>query len=98
MYPAKPGFTIGFHGCDKTVGRRVVAGVISLRPSTNKYDWLGHGIYFWENNFQRAVDFANALKSRKDRQSKLRVPSAIGAVLDIGFCLDLLDSKKNIPQ
>lgn len=93
MYSTKPGFITGFHGCDQTVGRRVVAGVISLRPSTNKYDWLGHGIYFWENNHQRALDFASELKHRKDRRSSVRKPSAIGAILDTGFCLDLLDSQ-----
>jgi hypothetical protein len=93
MYPAKPGLVIGFHGCDQTVGRRVASGVISLRLSTNNYDWLGHGIYFWENNQHRALDFATKLKLRNDRKSTIRRPSVIGAVLDTGLCLDLLDAQ-----
>jgi hypothetical protein len=91
MYPAKPNLLIGFHGCDETVRRRVVSGVITLQPSTNDYDWLGHGIYFWENNHRRALDFATELKLRKGRKSKIRRPAAIGALLDAGYCLDLLD-------
>jgi hypothetical protein len=29
-----------------------------LRPSDNPYDWLGTGIYFWEANPLRALQFA----------------------------------------
>lgn len=92
MYPAKPNLITGFHGCDETVRRRVASGVITLKPSINVYDWLGHGIYFWENNYRRAIDFATELKFRKERKSKIRRPSAIGALLDLGYCLDLLDA------
>lgn len=92
MNPGNPNLVIGFHGCDETVRRRVVSGVISLQPSTNMYDWLGHGIYFWENNFRRAIDFAIELKSRRNRKSRIRRPSALGALLQLGHCLDLLDA------
>src|SRR5690349_7385499 len=93
MYPAKPGFTIGFHGCDHVVKRRVVSGVTTLIPSNNTYDWLGNGIYFWENNQQRALDFATEQKQRKGKKARIRRPAAIAAVLDTGFCLDLLNAE-----
>ena len=39
---------IGFHGCDQSVVEAVIAGKTELLASTNDYDWLGNGIYFWE--------------------------------------------------
>lgn len=92
MYPAKPGLIIGFHGCDKSVRDKVIAGKLSLNQSKNRYDWLGNGIYFWENNQQRALSYAKELKARKSN-SNIKTPSVIGAVIDLGFCLDLLDSE-----
>ena len=62
MYPTKAGLLIGFHGCDKSVRDEVVKGKASLNPSKNLYDWLGNGIYFWENNQQRALEFAKELQ------------------------------------
>ena len=93
MYPAKPGLVIGFHGCDLSVRDRLVTGKTTLRSSNNAYDWLGSGIYFWENNQQRALDFARELKVRQGSRSKIRKPAVVGAILDIGFCLDLLDAE-----
>jgi len=28
-----------------------------------KYDWLGHGMYFWENNYARALQWAEDKKA-----------------------------------
>ena len=33
MYPTKPGFLIGFHGCDKSLRDKIVNVKISLNPS-----------------------------------------------------------------
>lgn len=55
---------VGYHGCDKSLGKRILAGDVGLKPSRNKYDWLGHGAYFWENNYERAWLWAEQLKSR----------------------------------
>jgi hypothetical protein len=91
MYPTKAGLLIGFHGCDKAVRDEIVKGKMSLNPSENLYDWLGNGIYFWENNQQRAFEFANELQNIS--KGKIKKPSVIGAVIDLGYCLDLLDSE-----
>jgi hypothetical protein len=88
MYPAKPGLLIVFHGCDEAVRDEVIAGVRTLNPSQNKYDWLGNGIYFWENNYERALDFA----SNPPGNRKISSPAVLGAVIDLQNCLDLLDS------
>lgn len=49
---------IGFHGCEKSIAERVIIGKTDLMPSDNMYDWLGGGIYFWENDPIRAFEFA----------------------------------------
>lgn len=58
-------------------------------PSANEYDWLGHGIYFWEANPQRGLDFARELAKRPRGSSKVTNPDVVGAVIDLGLCLDL---------
>jgi hypothetical protein len=65
-----------------------------LRPSHNDYDWLGEGIYFWEHNALRAYEYSVELASRPRNQShQIRRPAVLGAVIDLGFCLNLLDSR-----
>jgi len=59
-----------------------------LNPSQNRYDWLGNGIYFWENNYERALDFAQHPPGKK----RFNNPAVLGAVIDLHFCLDLLDT------
>jgi len=61
-----------------------------MKPSQNDYDWLGNGIYFWENNAERAFDWA--VEQSKRPNSKIKTPAVIGAVLDLGYCFDLLDT------
>lgn len=91
MYSSKPAYILGFHGLDKTVGLEILNDRNSLRHSTNAYDWLGHGVYFWENNYERARQYAEQDKARKN--STIKTPFVIGAILDLGYCLDLLDQK-----
>lgn len=88
MYPAKPGLLIGFHGCEEAIRDDVIAGRQTLKPSQNRYDWLGNGIYFWENNYERALDFARNPPGKR----KFNNPAVLGAVIDLQFCLDLLDT------
>ncbi len=81
----------GFHGLDETVGRAVLNNETELKHSKNSYDWLGHGVYFWENSFERARQYAEESQVRKD--STIQNPFVIGAIIDLGNCLDLLDKK-----
>ena len=65
-----------------------------LKTSDNDYDWLGNGMYFWENNRQRALEFAQELKKApRQGQQSIKKPAVLGAVIDMGFCLDLLDTE-----
>jgi hypothetical protein len=90
MYETIPQLVIGFHACDQRFGERVLSGKIDLRPSRNPYDWLGSGIYFWEGNINRANEYAKWL-SRRTKPPKISKPFVLGAVLDLGLCLNLLD-------
>jgi len=54
----QPFTVIGFHSCDKEVGIKVLNGNDELLPSKNSWDWLGEGIYFWEQNPIRALEYA----------------------------------------
>lgn len=76
---------LGYHGCSKKVADEVLA-TNSFSPSENNYDWLGHGRYFWQSNPQRALQFANEKMARAKADWE---PAVLGAVIDLGFCLDL---------
>lgn len=95
MYNVLPSFILGFHGCDGSVAERIFAGQDALKPSDNDYDWLGPGIYFWENNPTRALDYARMLGERPSVRGRTRIekPAVVGAVIDPGHCLNLLDSR-----
>ena len=91
MYSTKPSFVYGFHGIDKEAAIRILNQEDNFRHSNNSYDWLGNGIYFWENNYQRAIQYAQ--EDSKRSNSKIKTPFVLGAILGLGNCLDLLDQK-----
>lgn len=85
MYSKLHNLILGFHGCNYETFNNVLYKHESLKQSENSYDWLGHGIYFWEQNFTRAQDWA---KKRYGENNSY----VIGAVIDLGYCLNLTDS------
>jgi len=91
MYSNRSGFVFGFHGLDESIGREIVSGQRDLQPSANNYDWLGHGIYFWENSLARAEQWAIQQSTRP--HSSVKAPFAIGAAIDLKCCFDLLDQQ-----
>lgn len=92
-YEILPSLLLGFHGTDEATAERVLSGKDGLRASENEYDWLGHGIYFWEYSPQRALEFARqALKDKKSSRGKIKKPAVIGAVIDPGVCLNFLEA------
>lgn len=83
-------FVLGYHGCQKSVAERLVQGS-RFRRSRNSYDWLGHGIYFWEANPDRALSFIKEVRKRRNESDK--DVAVVGAPIDLGFCLDLLSER-----
>lgn len=82
---------VGYHGCDERVARKVISLKDSLKPSQNPWDWLGHGFYFWEDSPVRARRWAEAESKRPG--SKIKHPAVLGAVIDLGNCLNLADAE-----
>lgn len=85
MYKKLPNLVLGFHGCNKKTFESVVMKRQPLKKSANSYDWLGNGVYFWEQNYQRALEWATNRCGTEDA-------AVIGAVIDLGYCLNLTDS------
>jgi hypothetical protein len=81
---------VGYHGCDAAVAEKVLAGKVGLNLSTNAYDWLGEGVYFGEHGPQRAYEWA--IEQARLGGAKVRNPSVVAAKINLGVCLDLLDT------
>lgn len=89
----RPGYlyhrlVVGYHGCDRATAERVLIDGEHLRPSSNRFDWLGEGIYFWEHGHRRAAEFARWKKGRGD----IEEPFVLGAYIHLGRCFDLTDT------
>jgi hypothetical protein len=74
----------GFHGCNREIKQKLLTKDIRFESSANKYDWLGSGVYFWENDFLRARNWA--IQSHGDDAA------VIGAKIRLGKCFDLSNS------
>ena len=81
MYDVKPNLIIGFHGCDADVCRELLNNPDNIKISKNPYDWLGYGMYFWENNYERAYQWA----IDKQKRGTIKEPAVIGAFLQLGI-------------
>ena len=80
---------VGYHGCTEGFARELLLGDLPInrwRPSENRWDWLGHGIYFWEHAPKRALRWA-----QERYRTRGEVPAVIGAIVQLGRCFDLLD-------
>ncbi|MBF0130584.1 MAG: hypothetical protein HQL33_11390, partial [Alphaproteobacteria bacterium] len=62
---------------------RVLSGEAYLEPSSNDYDWLGGGIYFWENDPIRGLEWA---RERYGEEGA----AVVGAALHLGRSLNLM--------
>src|SRR5688572_25735952 len=77
---------LGYHGCDPAFAEALLLGraaIANWQPSLNPYDWLGHGIYFWEFAPHRAKAWSNK-------------GGVIGAVIQLGKCLDLTEVRYTV--
>jgi hypothetical protein len=75
-------FVLAYHGCALETAQQLLGGS-PFQPSTQDYDWLGAGSYFWENDVLRAYQWATESRLNFDH------PSVVGAVIELGNCLDL---------
>jgi hypothetical protein len=72
----------GYHGTSRSRADKIIAE--GFQPSTNGYDWLGTGVYFWQDVPNAARDWVQKMYSQEPAviKSRLRLDST---------CLDLLD-------
>lgn len=89
MHRLSASFVLAYHGCDQTVAELLLSGK-AFRRSDNAWEWLGDGIYFWEANPKRGLEWATEITSRP--ASKIVTPAVVGAVIDLRYCLDLTTS------
>ena len=80
MYSSRSNLILGFHGCEKSEQLKLISNPSYIKSSNESFDWLGHGMYFWENNPRRGLLWAEL----KMKAGKLIDPSVIGAVIDLG--------------
>lgn len=91
MYSTMPNLVLAFHGCDISVFDSIVRQGESMHISTNEYDWLGNGMYFWEQDLERAWKWAE--DAARKANGNVKTPAVIGAVIDRGYCLNFLDNR-----
>jgi hypothetical protein len=82
-------FVIAYHGCDVATREKVILGDAHLQQSDRSHDWLGHGIYFWEHGYDRALKWAQ----KKQSMGQIQNPCVVGALIQLGNCFDLLDTQ-----
>ena len=82
----------GFHSCDREVGLKILNGKDSLVQSENDWDWLGHGVYFWEQNPLRALEYAEeSAAAIQFNRKRIKTPFVLGAIIELGNCLNLIE-------
>ena len=84
---------VAYHGCDVVTRDDLVARRLEqLEPSANDYDWLGPGVYFFEDDARRAYKFAAASAKNPARRFSHRPivnPAVVGALICVQSCLDM---------
>ena len=92
MYSVKDNLIFGFHGCDESLCNKLVNGDLCLDYSENPYDWLGKGMYFWENDPARALQWAETAMEYPHNEKQIITKTAVvGAVICLGKCLDFME-------
>ncbi len=74
---------IGYHGTSGAKADEILR--VGFETSENTYDWLGTGVYFFEEDLGRAQRWA--------RDSARGDPSVVAAAISLGNVLDLFDQE-----
>lgn len=84
---------VGYHGCDRRTAEALISGqLLELEPSDNPYDWLGPGVYFFQDDWRRALFFAQTSAENPQRRFTKRLitsPYVVGAVMKLSIVLDV---------
>lgn len=77
---------IGYHGTRLDFAQNIMGE--DFRPSANSWEWLGHGVYFWQDAPERAFAWAKEWHSRNGYDGPIAVVAARIQLFDF---VDLLD-------
>ena len=92
MSSNQPFQVTGYHSCNKEIGVRVLNGVEQFKPSNNRWDWLGPGLYFWEQNPDRALEYAiQSASGTQFNKIQIKIPFVVGTSIHLGNCLNLME-------
>jgi hypothetical protein len=86
MHSLSTPFVLGYHGCDYQTAEAVLSGRQHLKLSDSDYDWLGAGVYFWEADPNRGLEWAKEQAAKR----KYNNPCVLGAVIHLGHCLNFM--------
>lgn len=79
----------GYHGTSLEAAERIVAS--DFLASINDWEWLGHGVYFWQDGPMRAREWAKTwLRRRHNYHGAVAV---IAADIQLRDFIDLLDQE-----
>ena len=73
MYDIRPNLVIGCHGYHKSIADKLIANQAVIEKSKKPYYWLGHGMYFRENNLERTKLWAKD----KERRGEIKEASVV---------------------
>lgn len=77
----------GYHGTSLDIAQQIAANRLPFKPSVNNDDWLGGGIYFFQDGLSRARTWA--VNRYRDGAE---IPAVLAVDIDLTHCIDLFDS------
>ena len=88
MFLIEPIKVIGYHGTSCESAAKILTD--GFRASTQDWEWLGHGVYFWQDAPYRASSWAAERLAREGHIGKVAV---VAAEISLTGFIDLLDKK-----
>jgi hypothetical protein len=83
----------GYHGTTLSAAKAIMADPMQFQSSTSEGDWLGQGIYFFENSFRKGTEWALRTFDKCSRLGDAEAPAVLGCEIDLSNCLDLCDPR-----
>ena len=81
-----PIIVTGYHGTTKAAAEKILTE--GFVPSVNDWDWLGHGVYFWQDAPVRAYNWARERLAGTDQFA-----TVVAARIRLDGFVDLLDQR-----
>jgi hypothetical protein len=80
---------IGYHGTTLAAAEAILINPSQFLYSTSVGDWLGTGIYFFENSYVKGREWAKRTVERRAAQGHEEHVAVLACEIDLSHCLDL---------